>query len=46
MMQWITKEENNGSIKIKTINIIKYQNGGTENKIIIFYETEMEAQRI
>ena len=31
MMQWITKEENNGSIKIKTINIIQYQNGGTEN---------------
>ena len=24
MMQWITKEENNGSIKIKTINIIQY----------------------
>ena len=24
MMQWINKEENNGSIKIKTINIIQY----------------------
>ena len=23
-MQWINKEENNGSIKIKTINIIQY----------------------
>ena len=24
MMQWINKEENNGSIKIETINIIQY----------------------
>ena len=29
--------------KIKSIKVIRHQNGGTENRAIICYETEMEA---
>ena len=31
--------------KIKEMNVIHHQNGGTENRAIICYETEMEAKR-
>ena len=31
--------------KIKSLKVIHHQNGGTENRAMICYETEMEAQR-
>ena len=31
--------------KIKSTKVIHHQNGGTENRAMIYYETEMEAQR-
>ena len=31
--------------KIKSIEVIHHQNGGTENRTMICYEAEMEAQR-
>ena len=31
--------------KIKSTKVIHHQNGGTENRAMIQYETEMEAQR-
>ena len=30
--------------KVKSTKAIQYQNGGTENRAMIFYETEIEAQ--
>ena len=31
--------------KIKSLKVIHHQNGGTENRAMIFYETKMEAQK-
>lgn len=31
--------------KMKSIKVFHHQNGGTENRTLICYETEMEAQR-
>ena len=31
--------------KIKSLKVIHHQNGGTENRAMIYYETEMETQR-